>query len=46
MWFCVTWIAPEKGFAVVVTTNIAGGEAGKATDEAAWAVIQDWLKLK
>lgn len=44
MWYCVTWIAPEKGFAVLVTCNIGGDEAGKGTDEAAGAVIQDWLK--
>jgi D-alanyl-D-alanine carboxypeptidase len=44
MWFCVTWLAPEKGFAVLVTTNTAAGDAAKATDEAAWALIQDRLK--
>lgn len=44
MWYCVTWIAPEKGFAVLVTSNIGGDEVAKGTDEAAWAVIQEWLK--
>ncbi|MEK7467021.1 MAG: serine hydrolase domain-containing protein [Planctomycetota bacterium] len=44
MWFCVTWLAPEKGFAVLVTCNTGGDSAGKGTDEAAWAVIQDWQK--
>ena len=44
MWFCVTWLAPEKGFAVLVTTNVGGDEAGKATDEAAAALIGEWTK--
>ena len=44
LWFCVTWIAPEKGFAVLVTSNSGRDEGFKGTDEAAFAVIQDWLK--
>jgi CubicO group peptidase (beta-lactamase class C family) len=44
LWFCVTWLAPERGFAVLVTSNIGGEEAEKGTDEGAFAVIQDWLK--
>jgi CubicO group peptidase (beta-lactamase class C family) len=44
LWFCVTWLAPERGFAVLVTSNIGDEEAEKGTDEAAFAVIQDWLK--
>jgi CubicO group peptidase (beta-lactamase class C family) len=43
MWFCVTWVAPEKGFAVLVTTNTAGDDAEQMTDEAAWALIQHQL---
>src|SRR5262249_2266277 len=43
MWFCVTWIAPEKDFAVLVTCNEGGDEATKACDEASWALIQDHL---
>jgi CubicO group peptidase (beta-lactamase class C family) len=43
MWFCVTWIAPEKDFAVLVAANQGGGKAEKACDEAAWALIQDHL---
>ena len=44
MWFCVAWIAPEKGFAVLVTTNVGGDDAGKATDEAAAALIREWQR--
>jgi len=43
MWFCVTWIAPEKNFAVLVATNAAGDRCEKAADEAAWALIQHYL---
>lgn len=42
MWFCVTWLAPEKGFAVLVATNLGGDSAGKATDEAAGTAIGEW----
>lgn len=41
MWYCVTWIAPEKNFAVLVATNQGGEEAVKACDEAAAALIAD-----
>lgn len=43
MWYCVTWIAPERDFAVLVTCNQGGDEAAKACDEASWALIQDHL---
>lgn len=43
MWFCVAWVAPERRFAVVVASNQGDGGAPKATDEAAWALIQEWL---
>lgn len=39
MWYCVVWASPEKGFAVLVATNIAGDEAAKATDRAAGELI-------
>jgi len=42
MWFCVTWIAPEKDFAVLVACNKGGTEADKACDEAASALIK-WV---
>lgn len=41
MWYCVTWIAPEKDFAVLIACNQGGGEAAKACDEAAGALIQE-----
>lgn len=43
LWFCVTWIAPEKDFAVLVCCNQGGEKASKACDEASWALIQDQL---
>lgn len=43
MWYAVTWIAPRKGFAVLVTTNQGGDRAAKAADRAAWALIQAQL---
>jgi CubicO group peptidase (beta-lactamase class C family) len=43
MWYVVMWLAPEKDFSVVVATNIAGSGAEKGCDEAAAAMIQQWL---
>ncbi len=37
----VVWMAPKKGFAVLVVTNQS--RTGKATDAAAWAMIRAWL---
>jgi CubicO group peptidase (beta-lactamase class C family) len=45
MWYCVTWLAPEKDFAVLVATNQGGDKAMKAVDEAATALISDHLGL-
>jgi CubicO group peptidase (beta-lactamase class C family) len=42
MWYCTTWIAPEKGFAVLVTCNQGGDVAAKACDDAAGALIRDY----
>jgi CubicO group peptidase (beta-lactamase class C family) len=39
LWFCTVWIAPEKGFAVLVATNQGGEEAQRACDEAALILI-------
>ncbi len=39
MWFCVAWLAPKRHFAVLVATNVAGGDTEKACDEAAAALI-------
>lgn len=44
MWFCVTWIAPECNFAVLVCCNQGGGNASKAADAASWTLIQELLK--
>ena len=51
MWFCVTWLAPasaapgkDHGFAVLVMCNQGGGEADRACDEAAFALIQQFSK--
>jgi CubicO group peptidase (beta-lactamase class C family) len=39
MWYCVAWVAPEKGFAVLVCCNRGGAAAAKACDEAASALV-------
>lgn len=44
MWFCVTWIAPEKDFAVLIACNQGGSKAAKACDEAASVLIREHLK--
>lgn len=46
MWFCVTWISPEKHFGVAVATNTAAHDAAKAADEAAFALIQEFGKAE
>jgi CubicO group peptidase (beta-lactamase class C family) len=38
LWYCVTWLAPKRNFAVLVTTNRGGG--AKVCDEAAAALIR------
>ena len=43
MWFLVMWLAPEKNFAVIAATNIAGPGAEKGCDDVASAMIQKWL---
>jgi CubicO group peptidase (beta-lactamase class C family) len=43
MWYIVIWLAPEKNFAVIAATNIAGPDAEQGCDEAATAMIQKWL---
>ncbi len=39
MWYCVTWFSPDRRLAVLVTTNTGAQNAGKAADEAAFALI-------
>jgi CubicO group peptidase (beta-lactamase class C family) len=43
MWYLVMWLAPEKNFAVIAATNIAGAGADKACDEVTSAMITKWL---
>ena len=43
MWYIVMWLAPEKNFAVIAATNIAGPDAEKACDDAATVMIEKWL---
>ena len=45
-WYAVTWLAPEKGFAVVVACNSGKDGADKATDEAASTLIKTYLESK
>jgi CubicO group peptidase (beta-lactamase class C family) len=40
MWFAVVWLAPQRDFAVLVTTNAAGPAAEKACDLAASELIK------
>ena len=40
MWYCVTWLAPKRDFAVLVTCNQGGAAAAKACDEVAGALIR------
>jgi len=46
MWYIVMWLAPEKNFAVIAATNIAGADAEQGCDEAATAMIFKWLPKK
>lgn len=38
-WYCVAWLAPERGFGVVAATNQGGDTAAKGCDEACAALI-------
>lgn len=40
LWYAVTWVAPERDFAVLIASNQGGSIATRACDEAAWALIQ------
>ena len=40
MWYCVAWLAPARGLAVLVTTNAGHPPAPRACDEAAEALLQ------
>jgi CubicO group peptidase (beta-lactamase class C family) len=38
-WYCVAWLAPERGFGVVAAANQGGAAAAKGCDEACAALI-------
>jgi CubicO group peptidase (beta-lactamase class C family) len=46
MWYCVTWLAPERDFAVLVTCNQGGSGAAKACDEACGALIGRFEEMR
>jgi CubicO group peptidase (beta-lactamase class C family) len=43
MWYAVTWVAPRKGFAVLVACNQGGTPAAQICDKACGALIRDRL---
>jgi CubicO group peptidase (beta-lactamase class C family) len=43
MWYCTTWLAPERGFAFLVATNQGGAKAAKGCNAAIGALIQEHL---
>jgi CubicO group peptidase (beta-lactamase class C family) len=43
MWKTVMWLAPEKDFSIVVSTNIGGPETEGVCNEVADAMIKKWL---
>ena len=43
MWYIVMWLAPEKDFAVIAATNVAGTDAEKGCDDACVEMIHKWL---
>ena len=43
-WFMLAWIAPERDFAVLATTNIGGEGIFQKIDAVIWAVIQDYIR--
>jgi CubicO group peptidase (beta-lactamase class C family) len=42
LWFCVAWLAPDKGFAVIAATNQGGDKAAKACDQASASLLRAW----
>ncbi len=45
MWYCVAWLAPARGFAVLVACNQGGENASRACDESASALIARHLEI-
>jgi CubicO group peptidase (beta-lactamase class C family) len=46
MSFAVVWMAPARGFAVLVASNQDGGDVAKACDEACWMLIKEFLLIE
>jgi CubicO group peptidase (beta-lactamase class C family) len=46
MWYCVAWLAPDRGFAVLATTNRGGDAGARACDGAASVLIREHLRGK
>ena len=44
LWYCVAWLSPEKGFAVLAASNQGGDAAAKACDEGCAAAIREFSK--
>jgi hypothetical protein len=44
LWYCVAWLSPEKGFAVLAASNQGGDAAAKACDEVCAAAIREFSK--
>jgi CubicO group peptidase (beta-lactamase class C family) len=42
-WYIVMWLAPNKNFAVIAATNIAGDGAKQGCDDAVNTMIHQWL---
>jgi CubicO group peptidase (beta-lactamase class C family) len=43
-WYALAWIAPERNFAVIATTNMGGHGIFTKIDAVIWAVIQDHIR--
>lgn len=42
-WYVVMWLAPERNFASIAATNVAGDEASQACDQVVANAIKRWL---
>ncbi|MBX3356307.1 MAG: beta-lactamase family protein [Phycisphaeraceae bacterium] len=40
VWFCVAWLAPERGFALLAVTNQGGSKSAEACDKAVGAALE------
>lgn len=43
MWYVVMWLAPERNFAAIAATNVAGDDASRACDQVVANAIKRWL---